>query len=203
MIKDICNTFKGKLLEDAELGIIETLQGLTRVLEYYPDEESKVKRIPYPVDYIESQECQDQELTILVPDSSKRSIVYFEATPATFISGQDKSTSYSAVISLVCWYNTNGFENKDTIQTRLVSRFSSYIKSSSYSEGDFLDIGEIEVLRVVEDPSVFSKYTYDQANSQYLTHPYGYFKIEFKTDFLLYENTDCDEPIVVINTADC
>lgn len=203
MIKDICIIFKEKLVEDKDAGIIDVLEGLTRVLEYYPTEDSKAKRIPFPVDYIEPAGCEEQELTICVPDASKRCIVYFDSSQSNLAKSLDKASSYNAIVSLICWYNTNGFENKENIQTRLISRFSERVKSAKYEVGDFLDLGEIEVTKVIEDASFFTKYTYDQANSQYLTYPYGYFKIDFKVDFLLYENTSCHEPIVVISADNC
>ena len=76
MIKDITKILKEGLTQEKELGIIETLEGLTRVFEYYPTNDTKTKRIPFPVDCIEPVECDEcQELTICVPSNEKRSIV--------------------------------------------------------------------------------------------------------------------------------
>ncbi len=210
MTKDLADLLKSKL-EDlhGEDKVITTLAGLTRVFEYKTGTgEGELKKLPFPIDCNQPEpNCEDcNELFILVPDQNKRCIVYFEGGGSVPIQSLEGATKYQSVLSLVCWYNTNGFTTAENLQSRLIALFSDRCKSVmlNYGDGQSLCNVSVEVVRVYDsDPQIFSKYTYNQDKSQFLGCPFSSFKIDFKVTFLQYENEICFNPIVAVPIPFC
>lgn len=208
MTKDIADLMKNNLSDfSGSDKIISTLAGLTRVFEY-KGTDGEVKKLAYPLDCNQPEpNCQEcEELFVLVPDQSKRCIVYFEGGASNPVQNLEGATKYQATISLVCWYNLQGFTTVESLQSRLIALFSERCKNitTTFQAEEAITGISIEVLKVQDsDPSIFSKYTYSQDKSQYLGCPFSSFKIDFKTNFTLYENPICFDGIVVSDIPNC
>jgi hypothetical protein len=208
MTKDIADLMKSNLSDlNGSDKIISTLAGLTRVFEY-KGTDNELKKLAYPLDCTQLEpNCQEcEELFILVPDQSKRCIVYFEGGASSPVQNMEGATKYQTTISLVCWYNLQGFTATSNLQSRLIALFSDRCKNITtfYQANQSITGISVEVLRVQDsDPSIFSKYTYSQDKSQYLGCPFSSFKIDFKVNFTLYENPICFDGIVVTDIPVC
>ena len=209
MTKDIAEVLQLSLSDLHGSGnVISTLAGLTRVFEYI-DASDVIKKLPYPLDCTQPEpNCQEcDELFILVPDKNKRCIVYFEGGASSPIQNLQGATKYASLISLVCWYNMQGFQETENLQSRLIALFSDRCKNAKVNPllpVESLSRVEVELIRVQDsDPSIFSKYTYSQDKSQYLGCPFSSFKLDFKINFTLYENPNCFRPIVAIAIPNC
>ncbi len=196
MIKDVANRIKAVLnesfFENDGTGIITHLSGLVRTKELKPIEgEKEKKKIPFPLEDEDIEDCGEQfSIHKLVPDETKRCIVYFEGENSKFVQSLGDKTNWTTNLNLICWYNSSLFEEQDLLQSRLISLFSSVVKSVK-TKDDVLAIKNIELLTVSESTNIFSKYTYSDMISNYLLHPFGYFSITFKINFTTNEKTDC------------
>jgi hypothetical protein len=206
MTKEIADLMKIKLESlNGNENIVSTLAGLTRVFEYKGSDDL-IKRLPFPLECSQPEpNCNEcDELFILVPSEAKRCIVYFEGGVSTPLQNLQKATRYSSNISLVCWYNTKGFEGTYGLQSRLIALFSERCKSIHSPIQSVINGISVDITRVQDsDTSIFSKYTYSQDKSQYLGCPFSSFKIDFNIKYNLHENSDCFDGILAIAIPNC
>lgn len=205
MTKDIANIFKESLLTLKSQGLISHLEGLVRTHEFKPSGSEKTLKIAYPVDCEEPQDCVDcQSLYICVPEKTKKCLVYFEGTQSRASYSFKTSTKYDTVISLVCWYNLDYFQSSDLLQSRFVSVLSEKIKKT-YSEESPIVFVNPEIISVIDsDANIFSKYSYNESDSGFLGCRYATFKIDFKINFMLNEDTNCIDSILANSVvSDC
>lgn len=207
MTKDIANIFKKSLLLMKGSGLISHLEGLVKVLEYKPLENEKAKKIAFPVDCEEPENCKEcDSLMVCVPERSKKCLVYFEGGQSRETATFEGATKYEVVLSLICWYNLGYFEKQEFLQTRMISLFSDKIKGTkgTISELSPIEFINPEIISVTDsDSSIFSKYSYNEGRSNFLGCKYASFKIDFKIKFVIYENKNCFRDIVGIINADC
>jgi hypothetical protein len=209
MIRDIARVFRNKLNNDFYLpdglGVITHLAGLTRVKEVSISQ-GQIRKVPVPVDCDEVEEelCNDCEpIFKLVPDQTKRCIVYFEGTDAKLVQSMPNVSKYSCNLVLICWYNSQGFQPVENLHTRLSSLFINKLKSIQ-THSQELSIKEVEVISVNDsNGNIFSKYTYSDFRSAYLGCPFGSFSINFKINFSSNEVQSCFSPIVPVNFDGC
>jgi hypothetical protein len=192
MTKDLANIFKNSLLSLKTDGLISNLEGLVRLHEFKPSGGDKTLKIAYPVDCEEPEDCVEcKSLYICVPEKTKKCLVYFEGYQSRATFPLQTSTKYESVLSLICWYNLDFFETSDLLQSRLISLFSEKIKKT-YSEENPINFVNPEIVSVTDsDASIFSKYSYNESNSGFLGCKYATFRIDFKINFLLNEDSNC------------
>jgi hypothetical protein len=207
MTKDISEVLKAYLMPIKEQGIISNLEGLVRTLEYKPSGSDKSKKIPFPVNCVQPQDCTEcDSLFICVPEKTKRCLVYFEGFDSLPEFHTSEATKYKSVISLICWYNLDFFQDDSSLQTKLVSLFSNTIKNVNFDRTELipLEFCNPQVKKVVcSDNSIFNKYTYNENQSQFIGCRYSCFKIDFEINFTLYEDKNCIGNIVVIDNDNC
>lgn len=207
MTKDIASIFKKSLLPYKVSGLISHLEGLVRVFEYKPAGDDKTRKIAFPVDCEEPEICKECEgLFICVPEKSKKCLVYFEGGQSREVASLEGATKYETILSLVCWYNLGFFQKQEFLQTRMITLFSQAIKETFARETSLAPMAFInpEIISVTDsDSNIFSKYSYSDVKSNFLGCKYATFKIDFKIKFTLYENQNCIDNIVGINSIDC
>jgi len=124
MIKDVVELLQKNLNPYFGLNLpISHLAGLTFLKEFTVSETDNVKNsYPVPVDSRESK----GNVLYLVPDKSKRCIVWFESTDFT---QKDINSGYMAKgrISVFCWYNSEQF-SCEFVQSKLVRLLMSALK---------------------------------------------------------------------------
>lgn len=147
-------------------------------------------------------DCDGNEevLRMYTPDSSKRVVLYFEDLGLKEIREGNK-ISYRSSIRLVCWLNTEKFQNagcaldfyainaiRSTFEPRPVN-YQELIQS--------LRVTNITIPR--KGPEIFAAYTFNEY-MQYLLHPFDYFAIDIESEFSV--NTTC-LPELTIQDNDC
>lgn len=207
MTKDIANIFKNALQGYKQSGLISHLEGLVRVFEYNTGNDEKPKKIAFPVDCQEPENCKECEgLMICVPEKSKKCLVYFEGGQSRETAMLEGATKYETVLSLICWYNLGYFEKQEFLQTKMISVMSEVIKKTSARNTAARPIAFVnpEIVSVTDsDSNIFAKYSYNDTRSNFLGCKYGAFKIEFKIKFITYEDQNCIDDILGRSNGNC
>ncbi|MCB0541920.1 MAG: hypothetical protein KDC70_00295 [Saprospiraceae bacterium] len=138
----------------------------------------------------------------LTPDSSKSGIVYFEVLrnqPAQQMGG-GRSYQYDCLLRCVVWLNTDRLSPiapAPQIMALLVSNLG----------GRYDDIAPLSNIRVLPEaeairgPELFGKYTYDEAENQFLMLPFDYFAFDFTLSYVL--QSDCPLESVLQKGVQC
>jgi hypothetical protein len=197
MQKELANILKGKLLT---LPFIDLVAGLAQTLTTTDQDETNSttiqKRRPVAVDAWNGKaDCFGREVS-LIPDSSRKSIIYFEdfgIVPGPFLHGQQ---GYLSSLRLVCWLN----------RAKLVG--DMYAEISGRVEAAIIatlchknpeNIGIFQRLAVnfqripQQDAGIFGRYTYKEEDRQYLRPPFEFFAIDLSSVF--YVSAKCLDQI--------
>lgn len=210
MNREIAQVMAARLQELEDEEYITKLSGLVRVLELaMPDDPDKPngkktkRKVPVPFEPTVDGSLQGAAMT---PDSGERCIVYFEEDgQPTFAEGAANAMSYSVTsrLRLVCWFNQKGFTPEEGITSRLEVMLIRQLQTAK--DNPFPDL--FTGIRVTGqsfgqmNAALFSKYTYDESYTQYLSYPYGYFGINLTiTYFVPY---DCVNEIGLRDFRDC
>lgn len=198
----IANKFKELI---SGLPFVDILAGRVKVhKEFIPSSEGTFIQT-YPVEcMITAEQCLNGDYKDLSPDSSKKSIIYFEDLGCQFLDKNVKEIVYNSRLRLVGWLNLNKFVNGGCSMSAQV--IANILNELPFSQpiniaGD-LPLAKVKViscLEVPQSPDIFLKYTYDEAKSQFLMFPFDYFAIELTTTFTLPLN--CIPEIVMQDPA--
>jgi len=136
----------------------------------------------------------------LIPNSNKKSIIYFEEDGLSSTMINNNIIEIEANIKLICWVNlkkiNSSLTNAELIKLNVIKAVPDLLPNiGGYSFIRILPTGED-----VKNVSIFSKYTYNEEEKQYLIFPFDYFALNYQVKF--YMGRDCVEDIV-INPALC
>lgn len=195
MNKELSSIYKGKL---TGLPFVDLLCGMVQTLtKDDPVDETKViqKKMPVTYDHNLDPDCIGQEI-LPIPDSSRKSIIYFEDFGISVIDKRHGLTKYQSSLRLICWLNRsklvgdNYIEISGRVMATIVDRLAN---KSPYNSGMFTTI-TTRVARIPpQDAGLFSRYTYEEKDRQYLRPPFEFFGIDLQTDF--FANQNCLEDI--------
>ena len=151
----------------------------------------------YPVYLNDATLCDSSTYTDLVPDSSKMSIIYFEDGGSDVIESGCKYTDMESSLKLVCWLNLKrinvAYTDAINIKLNLINNIPSRIANTDW-------VTKISVMFESEDPKsadIFSEYTYDEAEHQYLIYPYDFFALNYKVKYSVPMDSECLTDIVI------
>ena len=199
MIKDVIELLQKNLNPYFGLNLpISHLAGLTFLKEFTVSETDNVKNsYPVPVDSRESK----GNVLYLVPDKSKRCVVWFESTDFT---QKDINSGYMAKgrIDLFCWYNSEHF-SCGFIQSKLVRLLMSALKGDFEKNEIIKSLSMVPVSIEENKPTIFSKYSYNKTNPEALLPPFSYFKISYDATFAYSISDSCTTDLVVIDPKAC
>lgn len=198
MNKAIAHILKEQL---AGVPLIEKLAGLVQIAEY-PDttwdetglvKKTFTKRIPISCD-VNVDACEQNDL---VPDSSKSGLLYFEDRGVAPIPS-NRVFKYRSRLRLVAWVNTARLSNNVCYiaPALLLNRIITQLMELNHtSSGCFARLKVAVEGLPISGKELFSAYTYDNANTQYLLPPYESFAIDLTVDYQIHP--DCAEAIVI------
>jgi len=176
----------------SNIPFIDKWAGLVKPLRKKVQQIDKI----FPVAINTPVNCDQNDYTALVPDSSKRSIVYVEqvgsAQVETITSNYEHMT---ATIRLVVWYNLDRITDGAYVsEDKLVDQILDWLPKR-LSDSLFVGAKQVHLLPtgVVYGTDVVSQYTYNEIKSQFGTHPYGIFAIDLD---VWYITTHCSRGIV-------
>lgn len=219
MNKAIAHILKEQL---AGLPVIDKIAGLVQTAEYeettYDDEgvtkKTIIKKIPITTDGPDNV-CKDKSL---VPDSSNKGMIYFEDIGGiTFLRTNGSYSRYRSRLRMVCWFNGKGvaqslegdynddynedygggnvptYDVASILINHVVNRF---VELNAQNKGKYLRL-QVGIDNIpIMGKQLFSAYTYDMYNTQYLMYPYEYFAIDLNIEFEMHKS--CIESIQFI-----
>lgn len=138
----------------------------------------KVLGIVYPVDNKGVKmpgERNGKTLFDAVPDSSKKSIVYWEEYGARKIDGTSRFARMAHNVRLIVWLN---HKKLDTTTDACLEEMFRLVPRRIANTTIRL------VGRRTRDESLFQRYTYDE-EKQYITFPYDVFALDYEISYFL------------------
>lgn len=160
-------------------------------MDYLFDEELE-SNIPvrniYPVSCkLSFEECSSSAYSELMPNSSFRSVAYFEDNGSEVYEYKKNNSYIKSRLRFVCWLNMNLIEHtgctiSDQIIPRVISLFHQS-KPTNYSGVVELTTRVVSVPK--KDANIFGQYTYNQEISQYLLYPYDYFALDIEATYAI------------------
>lgn len=147
----------------------------------------------YPVACcVTADDCKQGAYNDLTLNSAYKTVIYFEDGGVTFVRAQGNFRHYQSRLRLVCWINVAKL-NEDpcytdipcTASTNILIEIIRAIPNFPANYSPFQQVRFEVVAQVVRDNSIFSKYTYNEKQTQYLMAPYDYFAIDIETTFAI------------------
>lgn len=159
-----------------------------------------VKRYPVTCDFIQYGDCgyDPGELVAMIPDSSRKGIIYFEDLGVQSLGMQSIWMRYRSRIRLVCWLNTKYVDLNacGELTMPVITTIISRIGSVQFNQNNYLGIQATVVAIPRQDKSIFAGYTYEEAYVQYLMPPFEYIAIDF--DITYRVNPECISQIQLV-----
>jgi len=120
----------------------------------------------------------------LVPSESKRSIVYFEDFGTTSDpNGPAGTHNFISQIRLVAWMNKNKMNNVSkytNVTSKCINEIlHRLIQGKAFNGGGLTRLFVSNPRIPIQDANIFSRYNYDEVESQFLRPPFEYFAIDF------------------------
>lgn len=180
----------------AELAIVGKSAGLVRAITRNVG--GKNKTFPVACTVQDPLACSESTVVDLIPDSRYDSIVYFEdmgSSTVPYPAERLMGTKYRVRLRLVGWMDTRKIGELCTTGDQFIREIQEAVTVlKPYNLDPFKGITHKVVSVQPKAPAIFGKYTYDEANSQYLNWPYDYFAIDIETVYILPPG--CEEPII-------
>jgi hypothetical protein len=192
MNKELANAIKGKLLTlpfaDMVAGLVQTL---TTEEMSADNSVNVVKRRPvsYDVTIVGGDNCAGKEVAVM-PDSNRKSIIYFEDFGIATTGTLRRHVGYSSSLRLMCWLDRSKLvgDNYTEIAGRAMSAIVGRLAHKNPENIGIFTRLTIDVARIPpQDPALFGRYTYDETDRQYLRPPFEFFGIDLSCKFYVPE----------------
>jgi hypothetical protein len=197
MNKEIAGMLKNKI---SDLPFIDQLAGLVQTveIEIFADQAdnqtAKVvvarKRFPVSYDVIRGDTNVRGLEKNLAPDSSKKSITYFEDYGSQLIGHSAGYSDYESKLRVVCWLNRKRLvgETYSEITAVCVNSLVSKLCAKPFNYGLFSRV-IVKVLAIpAQDKGIFGRYTYDEVVNQYLRPPYEFFAMDLSVKYRIADS---------------
>ena len=184
MIYEIVNAIVTEL---TTLSFKDVLVGIAQPLKI--NDNGKVRTVPAAYN-ANPTACQVGSYYLdLVPNSSKKSIIYFEEEGTRINSYTKEYVDMSSEVLLVCWFNYKKINKTLHTPTLLVANVMKLIPSR-LANMTYINSIRIEFKEeLAHTPQIFSRYSYNEAEHQYITYPYDYFALSYTINYRV--NLDC------------
>lgn len=192
MNKELCTIFR-KRLED--LPFADMLAGMTQPVAFQQAvEEVGPLRKTMPVAYDTTDamnNCHSGPERALVPDTSKKSIIYFEDYGLRPAPNGARRNRFISNVRLVCWLNRSLLvgEAHMEIAGRCMAEIMKRINNQvPVNDGMFVKLMSSVAAIPAAVPDLFGKYNYDTTVKQFLMPPFEFFALDIVSDFEVIEN---------------
>lgn len=143
-----------------------------------------VSRFPVSIS-VNNTDCWEKgRYRDLIPDSTKKSIFYFEDRSGISLSSRSgKVLTFSGELRLVGWLNLPllGESSFLSVTPYITLQLLDLLDTSFYPNSGSLDGATIKIKatrEVQKNQSIFSAWTYDAQVTQFLLYPFDYFAID-------------------------
>lgn len=194
MLNRIADKIKTALIKK-NIVFSDTIEGLARPVKLTINKVEKTFPIAYDVNLAT---CTTDNLqNKLVPDYKKKSIIYFETVTNPVVVETHKAYNvFEATLRLVCWINYNKINSAYYEPSLLINEI---LKDMPTKIVDTMVKGtNITFNSQVDKSELFTAYSYPEAETQFITHPYDAFGLDFDIQYRISSNCTAD---TVINAA--
>lgn len=203
MNKDIAAILKDKILSSPLHPVIDKIAGLVRVVEYAQESRSgtaQTMRIPVSIDtnIVGSNKYKDREL---IPNSSNKSIIYFEDNGISSGLSNAYGKHHISKLTMVCWMNLKRVTGSSTPGSDFMMLLLKKIESLPFNSGKYLNVIVSHENILPQDSKIFSKYTYDEKEKQYLMSPYEFFAVNLSVKYIV--SSRCNVPSLEAVIPNC
>jgi len=203
MVKEFAYHLAGKI---KDLPFLSRVGGLVQTLEKQRgDGSGKVERYPITDQYYLNQaECAQSQIIDMIPNTQLKGLAYFEDRGTSFGRIINQRVEADVRLRLVVWINPKQFQITPdpelSIQIKSVLLAKMSIQRALNVAGMIIINSSVKSI-AVQDKNIFSKYTYNEAQSQYLLLPYQYFAFDLEAIAIVplfecftvnMESTSCD-----------
>lgn len=208
MNKEISKVLRQRILDNGGLVFVEKYFGLVQTVET-SDQNAEGnptrKRFPVATESIVNGTCKSHE-QIATPDSSLLGILYFE-DGGTVADGRIRSGNqyqFTSNLRLICWINRKKVTSETYVEltglaiSDIIEKLE--VDRNPKTEGMFVN-STVSVSRIpAQDAQLFSRYTYDEAVTQYLRPPFEFFGLDLVVKYSM--NPNCLDQII-LKTSEC
>jgi hypothetical protein len=211
MNQAIASILKGRI---EDLDFVDKIAGLvaTQYMTITDENGTKVTK-SYPVACcVTADDCKQGDYNDLTPDSKYKSVIYFEDRGVSFNRYEGNFKHYTSSLRLVCWLNVRMILGEDcdasacTYSSHAITDIIRHLPQFPYNFAPFVRVYAEVTNQVVRSNGIFSAYTYNEKQTQYLMSPYDYFALDIQTTFAIclpgtsvYSSCDTTED----SMADC
>jgi len=171
-------------LQIVGLNFVERTAGLVRSLPIkilVADGGTIIKNIPIALNTEVPCEGNEPQFA-LVPDSSKKSIIFFEDGGVQILSTDTRYIHCQSSITMVAWFNLPmidpAYNDATLLMATLISTIPKYIANT-----DFITRIMVMPAGFLQKDTVYSQYDLDLAENMYFSHPYDYGAYQFDVMF--------------------
>lgn len=173
----------------SDLAFTGRIAGLVRVVSMHQQNPNSLLGVninKFPVSCnVSVRDCVSNKMHHLVPDSSLKSLIYFEDGGATPIGKSSRGMKFSGRMRLICWLNLNKLGqtscNASVYPMAQVIKLLDEIKNANTAPITAMSVREIGI--VEKSAAIFSKYTYREEKNQFLLYPYDYFALDLTVEY--------------------
>jgi len=183
------NAVIAELLRDEidGLAFVERTAGLVRSLPVKVPSEDGVVIKNIPVALNNEVPCEPEEMMALVPDSDKKSIVFFEDGGVSIERRDSWYLHCRSSLTMVAWFNLPAinpdYSDATLLMAHLVATVPKYLDNQDY----VTRIMTIPIGELTKD-TVYSQYDLDLAENMYFAFPYDYAAFQFDVVFAIPKN---------------
>lgn len=133
----------------------------------------------------DERQCLGPE-ALLIPDSKRKSIIYFEDFGTSVLGRIHGQTSYSSNLRLVCWMNTAKMapDHYTEMTARIMAMLIDNLVGKNPENTHIFTRLTIKTNKLPPmDAGIFGRYTYDETIRQYLRPPFQFFAIDLVCNY--------------------
>lgn len=182
MISEIANQLVTSLLSTVQFA--DKVAGLVMPMHKMVNKIDKV----LPVAMNAKSVCNVSDYMDLVPDSTKASIIYCEKIgDINFEQYRPNYWICTGNLRLVVWYNLNlitegQFVDEGVVANNVISQLPRRLNDNLFT---YVKSVMVIPTGVVTGSEIFSRYSYDEVRTQFMTFPYGAFAIDIEVQYVL------------------
>lgn len=188
MNKELATVLRTKL---AGLPFVDLLAGMAQTVSVSdPNQDDQApaviqKRYPVTYDATGTTDCIGKEVQ-LMPDSNRKSIIYFEDYGITVTGRVHGKVGYNSSLRLICWLNRANLvgDHYTEVSGRCQATIIDTLLSQNPENVGMFTRLIVNVARIQpQDAGLFGKYTYDETVRQYLRPPFEFFGIDLSCTY--------------------
>ena len=180
--------------EISSLNFVERIGGVVKpITEQIKDGEDMVDKI-FPGVYREDTTCDQRRYQAMTPDTTVKSVIYFEGGEADVLDESRRYIDFAARLQLVCWCNLPKINQAYTDASLIMANIMKNMPKT-LANTDYLTKMRIFYDGYEKDEGIFDPYTYNEEEFQYLIFPFDWFVLNYNVFFSVAK--DCPDDVVL------